>query len=102
MGIDLLLAHADDSLPTLEKGLSRDTATAAVRAGMEKAEGFRDEGADPNHLPAQRWGIVAPKGEEGDRLLALMSDQAALGGDRAEGPRGQRDARGDRAAPAAL
>jgi len=29
-------------------------------------------GDDPNDLPAQRWGVVAPVGEAGDRMLAAV------------------------------
>ena len=31
-----------------------------------------DEGGDPQSLPAQRWGVIAPTGPDGDRLLALI------------------------------
>lgn len=72
MDVELLLARADDSLPTLETGLSHDAVTTALRAGTVKAQWYRNESDEPNDLPAQRWGIVAPEGGEGDRLLALI------------------------------
>jgi hypothetical protein len=37
-----------------------------------------DQGGDPNDLPAQRWGVVAPEGPIGDRLLALIEPLRAL------------------------
>jgi hypothetical protein len=72
MSIELLLAHADDSRPALEEGLPESAAAQAVEAGAVKAGSFRDESEDPNLLSAQQWGLIAPQGPVGDRLLALI------------------------------
>ncbi|MFL5346629.1 MAG: hypothetical protein ACJ8AT_17755 [Hyalangium sp.] len=53
-------------------------AAAAAQAPPSESQEAReeshlwDDGEDPNSLPAQRWGLVAPEGPEGDRLLALI------------------------------
>ncbi|MBK7823630.1 hypothetical protein [Nannocystis sp.] len=72
--LNLLMVHADDHAPVLADGLPdaaaphrRDDDTPAAEAGH-----FWDEGGDPNDLAAQRWGVIAPQGPEGDRLLALV------------------------------
>lgn len=73
MDLELLLAHADDTRPVLENGLPLGAASAAPRP-KERAdlEDFRHDGGDPNSLPEQRWGIVAPEGPLGDELLSLI------------------------------
>src|SRR4028119_1140190 len=40
--------------------------------GADEAGHFGDEGGDPNDIELQRWGVIAPQGPEGDRLLALI------------------------------
>jgi hypothetical protein len=72
--LELLLSHADDQRPILEKGLPMDAATAAPRPAMRQdLHDFRHDGGDPNSLPDQRWGIVAPEGPVGDRLLEIIA-----------------------------
>ena len=72
--LNLLMVHADDHTPMLADGLpdaaaptQPDTNDNAVEPGH-----FWDEGGDPNDLELQRWGVIAPQGPEGDRLLALI------------------------------
>lgn len=72
--LNLLMVHADDHEPVLAGGLP-DAAAPTRRDdddGPSEAEHFWDEGGDPNDLEAQRWGVIAPQGPEGDRLLALI------------------------------
>ncbi|HRI68294.1 MAG TPA: peptidoglycan-binding domain-containing protein [Polyangium sp.] len=72
--LELLLAHADDQRPVLASGLPMDTAGSAPRPKeRHDLEDFRHDGGDPNSLPEQRWGIVAPEGATGDRLLELIA-----------------------------
>lgn len=72
--LELLLAHVDDQGPVLENGLPMDAAESAPRPAMRQdLEDFRHDGGDPNSLPDQRWGIVAPEGPLGDRLLELIA-----------------------------
>jgi hypothetical protein len=72
--IDLLLVHADDHRPVLERGLD---ATAAFECPTPPAlplpEFLWSESAAANELPRQRWGVIAPQGEAGDRLLDVMA-----------------------------
>ncbi|HYO72252.1 MAG TPA: hypothetical protein VEU33_39890 [Archangium sp.] len=75
MELELLLAHADDHRPVLESGLPDDSLgqapTSAQRSQMPTH--LWDPGGDPNDLAAQRWGVIAPEGPAGDRLLALLA-----------------------------
>lgn len=74
MNLELLLAHADDSRPFLEGGLPLEAAADAPRpAEAAGPEHLSDGSADPNDLALQRWGIVAPEGPVGDRLLDLVA-----------------------------
>ncbi len=73
LDLQLLLAHADDRLPVVASGLplSPDSVRGLSESSWEH-KSFRAVFEDPNSLVAQRWGIVAPKGARGDRLLALI------------------------------
>ncbi|ATB36879.1 hypothetical protein CYFUS_002294 [Cystobacter fuscus] len=74
MNLELLLTHADDHLPTLEEGLPLESALSPPRPeASDMPTHLWDSGGDPNELPAQRWGVVAPEGPDGDRLLALIT-----------------------------
>ena len=74
--LQLLLSRADSGEPTLPEGLPVSALTVEVdRAEGEPEEGpeyLYDTGADPQSLAAQRWGVLAPEGERGDRLLELI------------------------------
>jgi len=74
MDLQLLLAHADDQRPVLESGLPDDSLrhTAGSAQQSQAPTHLWDHGGDPNDLASQRWGVIAPKGPIGDRLLALI------------------------------
>lgn len=101
MDLQLFLAHADDHAPVLTDGLpgsamaevphagvSMDRVTRALtrgsrvfsRSGATSARSL-PEGAErtrsapalpPDDLIEQGWGVIAPKGADGDRLLRLV------------------------------
>lgn len=74
LDLELLLAHADDHRPVLGSGLSADTLRHLDDTARESPlpTHLWDPGGDPNDLAAQRWGVIAPEGPEGDRLLAVL------------------------------
>jgi hypothetical protein len=74
--IELFLSPAGERGQTLARGLGEG---ALVEAAPEVAKGSGarpltspDPGGDPSSLRDQGWGVIAPRGEEGDRLLALI------------------------------
>jgi len=75
--LDLLLATADERRPALEQGLSPDAVVGAKKP--RKAPNGDDSllldapGVDPNLLPRQRWGVIAPQGREGDAMLEAIA-----------------------------
>jgi hypothetical protein len=72
--IDLLLSHFDTQDPVLGSGLPLEAAAAGPRpAERADPEDYRYEGGDQDSLPDQRWGIVIPDGEVGERLLSLVT-----------------------------
>lgn len=74
MNLQLLLAHAHDTTPVLEGGLPLEAAADAPRpAESAQPAHLSDISADPNDLELQRWGIIAPEGDLGDRLLDLIA-----------------------------
>jgi hypothetical protein len=73
MNFDLLLTHADDRRPVLDEALPIDAVSHQPRPEeLLSGKDLIDPGLDPNSLPEQRWGVVAPEGPSGDRLLALI------------------------------
>lgn len=74
MSLELLLARANDHEPLLPRGLSlerlQDAPFPKSRAIPEQ---LWDAGGDPDNLPRQRWGVVAPEGSSGDTLLELVA-----------------------------
>lgn len=74
MPLDLLLARADDHQPLLLQGLSlerlRNLPFPRLR---DLPERLWDASGDPEHLPKQRWGVMAPEGTVGDRLLERIA-----------------------------
>lgn len=77
--IELFLCPARDRRQALARGLGEG---ALAEAALDEAAGA-DEGparplshfdpsGDPGSLADQGWGVIAPRGEEGDRLLALV------------------------------
>lgn len=86
----LLLARAGDHAPALPEGLPRSALLAPERAPIELAPaplpsrasfpsdpsfspgGAGDQPDDLGPPPAPLWGVIAPAGPEGDRLLGLV------------------------------
>jgi hypothetical protein len=72
--IDLLLVHADDHRPVLERGLDAAAAfDGPAPPALPPPEFLWSESAAANDLPGQRWGVIAPQGEAGARLLDVMA-----------------------------
>lgn len=70
---DLLLVHADELSPVLADPLPSASAPVEVEGtGYEDPEHLWDESREANELPAQRWGVIAPEGPEGDALLGRI------------------------------
>jgi len=80
--MNLLMVHADVRAPVLPDGLADQAARGqSVPDVAPQPSSFWDEGGDPNDLGAQRWGVIAPQGPEGDRLLALIDPLIRLRGE---------------------
>lgn len=78
MSIDLLLAN-EKGEQVLDEGLPDDVDIWAP-SEPEDDDGilvFPRFDADPNDLSKQRWGIVAPEGPAGDRLLEIIAPLTA-------------------------
>ncbi|NTX33992.1 MULTISPECIES: hypothetical protein [unclassified Myxococcus] len=74
MSLELLLARADDHQPLLPRGLTLEKFPDLPFPKLrELPESLWDAGGDSDFLPKQRWGVVAPLGPEGDRLLVHIS-----------------------------
>ena len=72
--IDLLLVTADGRAPVLDGGLD-PLAAGGAPAPDERprpAHLWADE-AEPDDLERQRWGVIAPAGDAGDRLLDAIA-----------------------------
>ncbi len=83
--IELFLCPAAGHGQSLPRGLEVRSLTEAGAHGPDDAHGAHgaagadgarsyshlDPGGDPNSLRDQGWGVIAPAGEDGDRLLAL-------------------------------
>lgn len=71
--LQLLLTEADEYIPVLADGLDERHLERAPRPEGDAGKPVLEaHGADPNDLPAQRWGVVAPRGERGDRMLTAI------------------------------
>ncbi|WP_437721668.1 hypothetical protein [Sorangium sp. So ce861] len=72
--LQLLLTPYDDREPVLKDGLSIGTAARADTTDRKDVtpEHFWEETGDPDDLEEQRWGVIAPEGATGDRLIALI------------------------------
>ena len=69
-GLELLLAHADDHRPVLDR--FDDAACHREGEGVEKTakrEHLADDSASLEDLASQRWGLIVPQGERGEELL---------------------------------
>jgi hypothetical protein len=75
--LHLLLTDADEHRPILEAGLEAEAAWQAPKPKQlpRRAESPTLERPDaaPNDLEAQRWGVVAPQGEEGEAFLQALA-----------------------------
>jgi len=73
-GLNLLLCEADEHAPVVEKGLGTKSAKGQEPYRKQVLpKTLWNEGGDPNSLPEQRWGVIVPEGDDGDRLLDLMA-----------------------------
>ncbi len=68
----LLLVDADQHRPLLEEQPSSSAARENRPDDTAKTPFLWNERAHPDDLPEQRWGVIAPEGAEGDRLLAII------------------------------
>ncbi|WNG36714.1 hypothetical protein F0U61_25875 [Archangium violaceum] len=75
--LELLLARADDHQPFLPSGLEPESIQGAPRpdrlSRRVEVPLLDRPDADPNALPEQRWGVIAPEGSEGDSLLQAIA-----------------------------
>lgn len=74
--LELLLSDAEARMPVLEGGLPEATLVATAAPGEPRGVGSLYLDApdrDPNLLDLQRWGVIAPVGEQGDRLIAAVA-----------------------------
>jgi len=74
--IELFLSPVGDRGQALARGLKADALARATEGTLEGEANARpltspDPSGDPNSLRDQGWGVIAPRGEDGDRLLAL-------------------------------
>ncbi|REG35983.1 hypothetical protein ATI61_102357 [Archangium gephyra] len=74
--LHLLLADAREHLPVLKEGLefreSLDVPKPRLLPRRTEALTLDAPSRDPNDLPAQRWGVIAPEGKEGDEMLLAL------------------------------
>ncbi|KIG19032.1 hypothetical protein DB30_05936 [Enhygromyxa salina] len=63
---------ADERAPLLPEGIDGESSQAGAHEAQALPEYLWDEGGDPNDLELQRWGVFAPEGDRGERLLALV------------------------------
>lgn len=74
--LQLLLTDAEEYVPVLESGLSEEELSRAPTPsrGPKGAQSMHLDAPDrdPNDLPAQRWGVIAPEGALGDQQLAAI------------------------------
>ncbi|WP_257445853.1 hypothetical protein [Archangium lipolyticum] len=74
--LHLLLADAEEQAPVLKAGLEFRAAWDSPKPGQlpRRVEAYTLDapGRDPNDLAAQRWGVIAPEGREGDEMLQAI------------------------------
>jgi hypothetical protein len=72
--LHLLLSRDDDGSPVLKDGVPDSATNERDKEGAKKFDrnSFWEESGDADDLGEQRWGVIAPEGPEGDRLLALI------------------------------
>ena len=69
----LLLVDADRREPTLTEAVAVATTRGQAVPQAPQHGYLWDEQDRPNDLAAQRWGVIAPEGREGDALLAAIA-----------------------------
>ena len=74
--IERFLSPTGERGQTMTRGLDAGALAEAAEGagdgeGNARPESSPDPGGDPNSLRDQGWGVIAPRGEVGDRLLAL-------------------------------
>lgn len=72
-GLDLLMVRADDQQPALAHLDERAAYGQAAPASGPSPAHLAAHSGDPDDLPLQRWGVIAPEGPRGDRLIALIA-----------------------------
>lgn len=72
--IELFLSPAGADGQSLARGLGEEALVDVAVGGDDHAHPHShfDPGGDPNSLRDQGWGVIAPRGEDGDRLLARV------------------------------
>ena len=75
--LELFLSPAGEPGQSLAHGLAARALADATEAqpapgGDARPHSFVDPGGDPGSLLDQGWGVIAPAGEAGDHLLALL------------------------------
>jgi hypothetical protein len=72
--IELFLSPAGAEGQSLARGLGEEALVEAAVDGDDHAHPHShfDPGGDPNSLRDQGWGVIAPRGDDGDRLLARV------------------------------
>jgi hypothetical protein len=71
--IDLLLVNADDRTPMLDGVDGRVASDAPAPEPRPKPEELWGDEEAPDDLEAQRWGVIAPAGQGGDRLVDAIA-----------------------------
>lgn len=79
MSLHLFLAHADTHTPLLADGLDPAFADEPPRPEHtpEKPTHLANRSGHPDALPHQRWALVVPRGDTGQRLRALVQPLTA-------------------------
>lgn len=75
---ELLLARPDAGGPVLQPGLDVASVLGEPQPPRSSGTHLFDPTGDPDSLPAQRWGVIAPEGPRGDRLLELIQPLRAV------------------------
>lgn len=71
--MDLLLAHADDHTPILQAPPPTSTTTAQIGpVATSSPEHLADITTSASDLTRQRWALVVPDGDRGQRLASLV------------------------------
>lgn len=74
MSLELLLARADDYQPLLPRGLTLEKfQNLPLPRPRDLPEKLWDVVGDHDLLDKQRWGVVAPLGDKGDKLLKRIA-----------------------------